>query len=446
MKRRIISVFVLLVLLATTAVPVQGVSVRGVDRSKIKLPSSQRYPAILTIGTLSFEGELARKSQITKEDIEKAIEEALKKFGKTEAEIGAAEALVEKVARDDVFTAEDSKRVGKEIRDFILKTTNLDTPVEVIEHIVGLNDRPLDEFLLDTAGGAVQDKAADLLLGKLGGPVTKVAEGLMFLSEKHAQDKQKWKNRADAVNAKRMLMNFYNHANYRLHHIAQGKPQGWRISINAADSRYFTFFGIPGNLEMWTITLSLDKNDKGNDKEPFGRYAGFVNVEVNYEMSKFDKGIQDKYQDWIDGLYTEVDQEIGFKWVYKNEGFRTTISRTIGFDNYNLILSAKNTKNIPLNFTGADDYKIININRKIERTVDHVHEGAHFQAKSTMTFKADNEEKLLYSYDPHYFKVIVDGYAGTVPEQKVTGEVPWDTSIWEYWENEKVLEIVFPEQ
>jgi hypothetical protein len=50
-----------------------------------------------------------------------------------------------------------------------------------------------------------------------------------------------------------------------------------------------------------------------------------VDVEIKYEMSKFDEGIQDRYQEWIDGLYTEVDQELGFKWNYKNEGSSHTI-------------------------------------------------------------------------------------------------------------------------
>lgn len=446
MKRRIISVFILLVLLATIAVPAQGASARGVDRSKIKILSSQRYPAILTMGELSFEGVLARQSQITEEDIEKAIKEALKKYNKTEAEIGEAEALVEKVARDEVFTAEDSKRVGKEIRDFIGKQTGTYILMEVIEHILELNDRPLDEFILDTAVGAAQDKAVDLLLGELGGPVTDIVEGLMFLSEKHEQDKQKWKDRAEAIDAKRMLQNFYSHANYRLHHIAQGKPQGWRVSINATDSRYFTFFGIPGNLEIWTITMSLDKKDKGNDKEPKGQYNGFVDIEVKYEMSKFDEGIQNKYQDWIDGLYNELDQEMGFKWAYKNGGSPTQIYRHLSEpDDYNLYIADMKQK-ISLNFDGIDDYKIIGIDRQIERSVNQVHDNVHVQAKSIMSFKADNKEELLYSYEPQYFNLTVDGFGAAIPENKVTGEVPWDESLWEYWENDKVLEFVLPKQ
>ncbi|MGJ4848973.1 hypothetical protein ACH6CV_01845 [Bacillota bacterium Meth-B3] len=449
MMKRLVSVLVLLMLLIPIAVPAHGAPPQGVDRSKIKPLLSERYPVIFTVGKLSFEGQLARLRQPTEEDIQKAIEKTLKQFEKTEAEIGEAAALVEKVTRDNTFTVEDSKRVGKEIREFILKATNLDTPVEVIEHIIGLNDRPLDEFILDTAEDALQDKTVDLILGEVGGPVTKVAEGLMFLSEKYEQDKQKWKDRADAVNANRLLMDFYKKLNENLGFMADELPQGWRISmVDAMNNRYFTFFGIPGNLETWTVNMSLDKDDKGVTRGPEGKYIGHIEIEIKYEMSKFDEGIPDKYQDWIEGLYSAVNEEIGFKWTYNNEGSCTKIYRDLMEpEHYSVHIFTMGRGKIPMDFTDVDDYKIIEIDRTIERSMDHAVEGATFQAKSTMTFKADNKEELLYTYDPQYFKVSIGGRAKTIPEQRVTGEVPWDSSIWDSWDkNDKELEIIFPEK
>lgn len=431
----------------TIALPVEGRINTGVDRSKIRITISESYPVILRIGKLSFEGKLARLSHVTEKDINDAIEKTLKEVGKTEGEIGEAEALVKKVARDNTFTKEDSERVGKEIRKFIYKQTGCDTIVEIIEHIIGLNDRPVEDFILDTLEGAAKEKAATMILGKLGGPVTQVIEGLMFLSEKYEQDKQKWKNRADAVNANRMLQDFYRRLNNNIEKIAKQRPQGWALTIEfATDSRYFSFFEIPGNLEIWEVFLHLKKFDKGNDINPTGLYTGEVNINIKYEMSKFDEGIQDKYQDWIEGLYKEVDQELGFKWEYKNEGSLTNISRilntTDAFINVPRWSASDKNLKIPIDFTNVDDYKNIEINRKIERTLDHVYEGIRYQAKSNMTFKTENEEKILYTYEPHYFRLISDGYTGTLPENKVTGEIPWDSSIWESWDGFMELEII----
>jgi len=450
MKKRIVSALISLLLLATTAVPVQGASARGVDRSKIGFDSLESYPLIITVGELSFEGELARGAKATEEDLEKAIAKTLKEFGKTEVEIGEAEAFVEKVARDRTLA---EKAVGKEIKDVILKATGMDLTVEVIEHIVGLNDRPLDEFLLDTAVGAAEGKAADLLLKKAGGPVLQVTEALMFLSEKYEQDKQRWKDRVDAINAKRMLTDFYNKANANLKNIAGDERWNWRVSMDATDSRYFTFFDIPGNLEMWTFNISLEKQGKmrESDRGPFGLYTGSIQINIKCEMSKFDEGIKDKYQDWIDGLYADLNQELGFQWTYKSEGAKTEIERGIGSGDSYLDLSPQCTDGVILDFGSFSDDKLVIIDRKIERSTDQTFDNARFQAKDTMTFWADRESNLQYNYEPQYFNITVDGetlpaqYAGVPMAQKVSGEVPWDSSVWDYWDkNEKKMKIIIP--
>jgi hypothetical protein len=450
MKKRIVSALILLILLVTTAVPVQGAPARGVDRSKIGFDSLESYPLIITVGELSFAGELARGANATKEDIEKAIEKTLKESGKTEAEIGEAEAFVEKVARDRTLA---EKAVGREIRDVILKNTGLDLPVEIIEHVVGLNDRPLDEFLLDTAVGAAQDKAAEVLLKKAGGPVIQVTEALMFLSEKYEQDKQRWKDRVDAINAKRMLKDFYDKANYNLKNIAGNERWNWRISMDATDSRYFTFFEIPGNLEMWTFNISLEKqgNIRESDRGPFGLYTGSVEIYIKTEMSKFDEGIKDKYQDWIEGLYAGLNQELGLQWTYKSAGAKTEIERKIGSGNFYLDLSTQSADGVILDLDSLGDTKLVIIDRKVERSGDNTFDNARFQAKDTMTFWANRESNLQYTYDPQYFNITVDGetlpaqYAGVPMAQKVSGEVPWDSSVWDYWDkNEKKMKIIIP--
>lgn len=450
MNKRIVSALILMIFLVTTLTPVQAAPARGVDRSKIGFDSLETYPLIITVGELSFEGEVARGAKATKEDIEKAIEKTLKEFGKTEAEIGEAQAFVEKVARDRSLA---EKAVGKEIKDVILKTTGMDLAAEVIEHIVGLNDRPLDEFLLDTAVGEAEGKAAELLLGKAGGPVLQVTEALMFLSEKYEQDKQRWKDRVDAINAKRMLTDFYNKANANLKNIAGEGRYNWRISMDATDSRYFTFFDIPGNLEMWTFNMSFEKKGKvrESDRGPFGLYTGGVTIEIECEMSKFDEGIKDKYQDWINDLYADLNQELGFKWTFKSEGSKTEIGRSIYSGVSNFDLSTKYVGGSILNFDQFADFKLVVIDRRIERSLDHIIDDTRLQAKDTMKVLANNQSNLQYTYEPQYFNITVDGetvpvqYGGVPAMQKFSGEVPWDSSVWDYWDkNEKKMKLYIP--
>jgi hypothetical protein len=97
------------------------------------------------------------------------------------------------------------------------------------------------------------------------------------------------------------------------------------------------------------------------------------------------------------------------------------------------------------------DAKLVVIDRKIERSTDQPFDNARLQAKDTMTIWADSESDLQYTYEPQYFNISVDGetlpaqYAGIPVAQKVSGEVPWDSSVWEYWDkNEKIMKIIIP--
>ena len=223
--------------------------------------------------------------------------------------------------------------------------------------------------------------------------------------------------------------------------------------MDATDSRYFTFFDIPGNLEMWTFYISLDKKSKVNesDRGPFGLYTGSVQIKIKCEMSKFDEGINDKYQDWIDGLYADLNKELGFKWNYKSEGRKTEIERGIGTADHRFYLSPQAADGVILDFDSFRDAKLVIIDRKIERSMDQTVDNARFQAKDTMTFWADSESNLQYRYEPQYFNITVDGetmpaqYAGVPVAQKVSGEVPWDSSVWDYWDkNEKEMKVLIP--
>lgn len=223
--------------------------------------------------------------------------------------------------------------------------------------------------------------------------------------------------------------------------------------MDATDSRYFTFFGIPGNLEIWTFNMSFEKKAKvrESDRGPFGLYTGGVTIEIECEMSKFDEGIKDKYQDWIDGLYADLNQELGFKWTYKSEGSKTEIGRSIYSGASNFDLSTQYAVGSILNFDQFVDFKLVIIDRKLERSMDQTVDNARLQAKDTMTFWADSESNLQYRYEPQYFNITVDGetmsaqYAGVPVAQKVSGEVPWDSSVWDYWDkNEKKMKLYIP--
>lgn len=72
-------------------------------------------------------------------------------------------------------------------------------------------------------------------------------------------------------------------------------------------------------------------------------------------------------------------------------------------------------------------------------------ENTIMKAKNKMTFFADNDEKLSYKYEPEYWTITAYDDSGSttasLPESGFSGELEWDTSIWDYWNQEKELLI-----
>lgn len=164
------------------------------------------------------------------------------------------------------------------------------------------------------------------------------------------------------------------------------------------------------------------------------------------------KGLRkDKYQDWINDLYADLNQELGFKWTLKSEGSKTEIGRTIYSGVSNFDLSTKYAGGSILNFDQFADFKLVVIDRRIERSLDHIIDDTRLQAKDTMKVLANNQSNLQYTYEPQYFNITVDGetvpvqYGGVPAMQKFSGEVPWDSSVWDYWDkNEKKMKLYIP--
>ena len=102
MMKKIMGILLIVFIIGTLAVSSIAAG-KGVDRSKFK-GSAKSFPVTLTIGNSSFDGKLSRMNNATDAEIEKAIKEALKEMEINELDIGDAERLVEKVAKDGEFT------------------------------------------------------------------------------------------------------------------------------------------------------------------------------------------------------------------------------------------------------------------------------------------------------------------------------------------------------
>ena len=444
MIKKITSILLIVMIIGTLAVSSTAAG-KGVDRSKFK-GSIKSYPVTLTIGNSSFDGKLSRLNNATDEEIEKAIKEALKEMEIDELDIGDAERLVEKVAKDEEFTDEDMK----EIRDNLLELAGLDNLADVIEYVTGSGDKSAGDVAGDFAMDQAKDKALDILLGgvgeKAGGVASTVIDGVVVSADQYEKDQEKWKNRAADAIAKRLLNEFYDKVKEKLENKSDQRFKGWQLNIDTAASRNFTFYKAGGNLETCKVLIDLKKTDKEDDVGASGTYKGFVDITFDYELSAFDKG----FLDWSMIQAALVDS---YKAVWPGVSIETSdeyepsyVNRKLVNENYSIYLAVPTgkgmTTNTRLDVSSLNDSKMIAINHKtmaqMNYSADHVVLNHNYAA----TYSTDNDEKLSANA-VGTGTITSDGVPGSL-DSDYDFNVPWDKTIWEQWEKDKWLAIKHP--
>lgn len=423
---------------------------KGVNRERIK-EQNLIYPATLSIGSMSFRGRISRMDKATDSEIEEAIKKALDEMGLTELEVGEAQALVEKVAKDEELTKEDVDAV----MDNLFKLAGVDSLAELLKVMFGDSSKSFTEAMADYAADEVKGKALDWILEQIaeGGSevfsvATKLLDMVVISMDQYEKDQQKWKNRVDAANAERMLNEFYDKVNETLDNMQGMRSRGWSLQIEDTANRNFTFFGVEGNMETWTVNMLLKKFDTGDNVSASGTYTGIVSITVEYEMSEYDKGFKDwciNKSGFYDTYIAAVSAAGKLKLDASDDYEKTYIHRNLTGDNFSTSLSVPVAKGqsvrSQLSFSDFEDIKDIAIQHKITVL-------AKLSGKVKMThdyelqYSSENEEALSVNTTSN---VTVTAGGKTITNTSTDKQkVKWDSSIWEQWEKEKWLEITYP--
>lgn len=420
---------------------------KGVDLNKIKKPVGS-YPATLYIGNMSFGGKLSRMNNVSNKEIKQAIKEVLKEISKpneliTELKIGEAEALVERVAQEEKFTPEDMK----EVRDNILKLVGgWDTYAKIYD-LMRNEGESLEEIAIGAAGDAAQEKLLELMFKEAGGNISKVVDGIFICADQYAEDKEKWKNRADALNAKRMLNDFYEKVNERIENKANSCQMGWSLAIEDTNRAYFSFYGIEGNCQTWNVRMLLKKKDEGKGG-PSGNYEGPIDIEVEYDMGPFDRGyLENLLSDMRENpQYCIAEKELSMKYTYEYSPTKITRRLQTCSTSINIVSSNTNIISEPIDFANFDDDKKIKLAHKLITTYENdSDDGCHYYFKKISYYKSNNEEKITVKDRIIEDYIICDGKKSLLEDPSNTDDyILWDTTIWEQWDKEKRLEISFP--
>lgn len=441
MMKKIMSILLIVFIIGTLAVSSTAAG-KGVDRGKFK-GSTKSFPVTLTIGNSSFDGKLSRMNNATDAEIEKAIKEALKEMEIDELDIGDAERLVEKVAKDEEFTDEDMK----EIRDNLLKLAGLDTLADVIEYVTGGGDKSAGDLAGDYAMDQAKEKALDILMEGLGEGAGGVASTLfdtaVISSDQYEKDQEKWKNRAADAIAKRLLNDFNDKVKEKLEKQSDQRSKGWQLKIDTWASRNFTFYQTEGNLETCKVLIDLKKTDNDEDVGASGTYKGFVDITFDYELSAFDTG----FLDWSMIHAALVDSYKsgwpGVKIDTSDEYEPSYVNRKLVNENYSIYLAVPTGKGMTtqtkMDVSSLNDSKMIAIKHKTIAQMNYSADKVVLNHNYAVTYSTDNDEKLSANAVGSG-TLTTDGKPASL-DSDYDFDVPWDKTIWEQWEKDKWLVI-----
>lgn len=467
MNRRVFSL-ILIVLLALGALSGPALAASGVDLSRVKFAGGEQTLEFC-FGKIKLEGTVSQKYPFTEPEIQKLVQETLRAQGLTDLDIIEANRKVDKAARASKITKEDLARV----RENLITTLGL-TPASSATDVLTAVDQYMKSKSWDDIGTAsvnmgenamakwVEETATGFIdqAGALGKNVNKVKEAAgklmaiekfcQMMMDEQARTKQKWTDIADGANAKRMLNDFYFALQNRIDAYKQKSDQaGWEIRFDEAMAgRSFTFFGVPGNYQTWTLQMLLKQHSTNQYGSVAGEYKGFYTITADHALEEFTGKPETaiRHMSGIGPAIAKMEATPGFKATLSrgaDSAGTASIQRTIEGD---CSVTIQDSGEISLSLDERSDETVVSISG-MAVDLDYETTGSAIIVGSghiIYRLAAEKEEMELRGVTA---EVGVDSPQGKLNHSLGAGvgkfPVGWDKSIWDPWDGqEKTLRHV----
>ncbi len=303
----------------------------GLDYSLLlDLSGGASFPVELNFDGLTFNGTLSR-SGVPDEQREKIIEDVLTKMKLTREDIGNAHKVVNLVRSKkswgeilqetrktfekmlgvngvgdvadaiifDTFLYDGSEKhqaIQKELRTNEVKAYQISAPeaanaaISAAEKIAKLKGKQLLTEIFTLAG-----KGAET-------PVNVITT----MWDAMRADQKKAAEKTASYAMREVIYEFYNEVNHRIS--VQDWKNDWKINIDDADGRDFSFIGVKGCRQTFTVNMSLTNKDSSLNSYPNGVFKGTAQIVIEHEMSPFDAKIKSSVykSDAFNYLYYEA--------------------------------------------------------------------------------------------------------------------------------------------
>ncbi len=283
----------------------------GLDYSLLlDLSGGASFPVELNFDGLTFNGTLSR-SGVPDEEREKIIEDVLKKMKLTREDIGNAHKVVNLVRSKKSWgeiLQETRKTFEKmlgvngvgDVADAIIFDTFLYDGSEkhqAIQKELRTNEVQAYQISAPEAAGAAisaAEKIAKLkgkqLLTEIFTLAGKGAETpvnvITTMWDAMRADQKRTAEKTASYAMREVIYEFYNEVNHRIS--VQDWKNDWKINIDDADGRDFSFCGVSGCRQTFTVNMSLTNKGSSLNSYPNGVFKGTAQITIEHDMSPFD--------------------------------------------------------------------------------------------------------------------------------------------------------------
>lgn len=240
-------------------------SLEGVDYTRIGGTGSR---VTLTLGELTFEGQLSRGTMLSQREQDKIIKQTMNDLSITSGMLINAKSMLDAAHSLEGFNIKD-------VGNAAMKLAGVDNFVDLYNHVMGAKDKTSAEIAADIAKGQLTDFAEDGLEDILtnGGRLAlhgtgKFAFKLLFilpdLTEIGLDALAKYENIketvAAAVERQLLLDTFYDECGKRISE-ASGDRGAWEIRFDKGSTQTYncTFWGISGVMMQASLSGVLEQ-------------------------------------------------------------------------------------------------------------------------------------------------------------------------------------------
>ena len=318
--------FMLALIMAIPLFSFNAAAIPGSGMPRFNRPRAEKYRkqvAEVTINDMKFTGTLYN-TDLTEEEFEKIIRQAMKDLNMDEAEFIDLNKKVDKMLENMNLSEADMKRIRDNIFDIAGAVPGVGTAASVIQILVQLIEG-------DTSA------ASKSLLETLGGPAVSMGKAGKTIANEWTRDQKKYREMREGLEATRRLNNFYARIDYLIQDFCDKNCKKNVLEVNstgATAKKPFTLYGSQDS-ETWTLSMTLrykrklTSNPHIGDGHFAGIYEGDFTIDIEYGVGQLPHRIREmgdvgqRFKQYVDkalGKELSIDVVSGSTWTRRITG------------------------------------------------------------------------------------------------------------------------------